>query len=199
MTTRELFTRIFINRQWSGPCVSGRGSTLSETAVIKSKIEAFVLGAEVKSILDLGCGDSTWISTLKLEGITYTGMDTVPALIENNKKCVRAGWRFVVGDPVLGTILPKVDLVICRDCLVHHNLGGVKIILNAIRRSGSKYMMLTTFPSRTSNTSIKTGQWHPMNLQIHPYNLPAPLLILNEECQAYKGKYADKSLGVWGL
>jgi hypothetical protein len=197
MTSRELFTKIFLNRLWSGPCVSGRGSTFTETARIKSKIETFIVGAGITSILDLGCGDAAWISTMNRGVASYLGMDTVPELIKNNSKYAGLGCRFIVGDPVLGTILPKVDLVICRDCLVHHSLGGVKIILNAIRRSGSKYMMLTTFTSRTENTTIKTGQWHPMNLQIHPYNLPAPLLILNEECQAYKGKYQDKSLGVW--
>ena len=55
--------------------------------------------------------------------------------------------------------------------------------------------MTTTFSERTSNIDIATGQWRTLNLQIPPFSLPEPLMIINEECPAEE--WRDKSMALW--
>jgi hypothetical protein len=38
-----------------------------------------------------------------------------------------------------------------------------------------------------------------LNLQLPPFNFPAPLRLIEENCTEDGGKYADKSLGLWRL
>ena len=41
---------------------------------------------EIKSFLDIPCGDYNWISTVDKIGIQYIGRDIVAEIIESNKK-----------------------------------------------------------------------------------------------------------------
>jgi chemotaxis methyl-accepting protein methylase len=60
--------------------------------------------------------------------------------------------------------LPKADVILCRDCLVHLKLGdGLKAIQN-FKRSGAKYLLSTTFPDHAENTD-EFRYWRPINLQ----------------------------------
>jgi hypothetical protein len=59
--------------------------------------------------------------------------------------------------------------------------------------------MTTTFTECEENVDIVTGDWRIINLQIPPFSLPEPVLILNEECTEGDGTYADKSLGLWKI
>ena len=194
--SRKVFSSIYTKHGWSGHSISGRGSEPDATSVLSVKLEALIKDFKIKSILDLGCGDANWITKINLSGARYCGMDTVKPLIRQNI-LKYPGYRFVVGDPLIGKELPKVDLVVCRDCLVHLCLEDVWIVKNKIKKSGSTYCLLTTFSERITNSTIMTGQWHPMNLEIPPYNFEQPLYLLNEECKQYKGKYSDKCLGLW--
>jgi hypothetical protein len=90
-----------------------------------------------------------------------------------------------------------VDLILCRDCLVHLSLADIDAALKNIARSGSTYLAATTFPGRGVNPDIKTGGWRPLDLQAHPFYFPEPLAIINEQCTEAAGLYADKSLAVW--
>jgi hypothetical protein len=59
--------------------------------------------------------------------------------------------------------------------------------------------LTTTFPGCASNEDIVTGDWRPLNLQLAPFNLPAPDLLINEQCTEGGNLFADKSLGLWRL
>ena len=102
---------------------------------------------------------------------------------------------FHVGD-VLTESLPKADVVLCRDCLVHFSARNVRRAVANIIRSGSTYLLTTTFPRRHSNRTIVTGDWRPLNLCAAPFNFPQPLQVISEE---HPEPYADKSLGLWRI
>ena len=42
-----------------------------------------------------------------------------------------------------------------------------------------------------------TGDWRPINLERAPFHLPAPQLLLNEQCTEGGDTFADKSLALW--
>ncbi len=97
--------------------------------------------------------------------------------------------------------LPEVDLIFCRDCLVHFSHSDIFKALTNIRRSGAIYLLTTTFSGRKENHDINTGEWRVLNFEAAPFHFPPPLRLLVENCtqQNSKGAYKDKSLGLWKI
>jgi hypothetical protein len=150
-------------------------------------------------MLDIPCGDFHWMRTLDLD-IDYTGGDVVPDLIErNNAHYGSDKRRFMVID-IAGGDLPRVDLVFCRDLLVHFSFVDALRAIANLKRSGSTYLLTTTFVDRTEHVDIQTGQWRAINLRLPPFNFPPALRLINERCTEGGGTdWADKSLGLWRL
>ena len=93
--------------------------------------------------------------------------------------------------------LPTTDVILCRDCLIHLSFKNIKKALATIKASGSKYLLTTTFPDRRENENTVTGGFRPLNLQIEPFNFPAPICLINEGCDLKGGTEKDKSLALW--
>ena len=100
---------------------------------------------------------------------------------------------------LLKDVLPKVDIILCRDCLVHFSYKDIFTAINNICRNDSKYLLTTTFPLRIANRDITTGEWRVINLCASPFNFPVPLRIINEHCTEGNGIYSDKSLALWRI
>ena len=66
-----------------------------------------------------------------------------------------------------------------------------------LKRSGSTYLLTTTFVARGSNDDIRVGRWRPLNLERAPFNLPAPLRSIDEECPEPANR--DKRLALWRI
>jgi hypothetical protein len=200
IATTEVFTEIYLNNSWHGTdSCSGTGSDLFQTRVIARAIPAVCRDLGVRTMLDIPCGDFFWMSRVDLRGIDYTGADIVDDLVSRNSANFRRnGVRFrrldVISDP-----LPTVDLVFCRDCLVHLSYADVFAALHNICRSESTYLLTTTFPRRTDNRDIIMGDWRPLNLERAPFLMPPPLSIINEQCTEGDGYFDDKSLGLWRI
>lgn len=192
------FTGIYKSRYWGASgSASGGGSSLDSTLVVRALLGRLFMQKRIRSFVDVPCGDFHWMQAVSLDGVRYTGGDIVaPLIAENKKRHERDGVRFMHLD-VINDRLPSVDLVLCRDCLVHLPLADVTKALRNIARSGSTWLLTTTFPTRAQNAEIAPGKWRPLNLQIAPFHLPPPEELVNEECVDADGAYADKSLGLW--
>jgi hypothetical protein len=94
--------------------------------------------------------------------------------------------------------LPSVDLILCRDCLVHLTYAQAFDAIRNFKRSGSKYLLTTTFPGRI-NKDLGTIIWRPLDLQQAPFNFPVPVKLINEKCTEDGLQFTDKSLGLWDL
>jgi hypothetical protein len=129
--------------------------------------------------------------------VDYTGADLVAEMIQKNQQLYGNEKRRFVTLDVVRDDLPKVDLVFCRDVLVHLSFNDALAALQNIKRSGSDYLLTTTFTARDSNIDIQTGQWRPLNLEKAPFNLQPLLAIINEKCTEGDGSWGDKSLGLW--
>ena len=176
--------------------LSGPGSDLAQTRAIRAALPGLLRELNVRTMLDVPCGDWFWMKTLDLD-VDYTGADIVDALIQRNtQEFADVRRRFVQLD-VQRDALPKVDLVLCRDCLVHFPLSGIALALANLKRSGSTYLLTTTFVDRGSNDDIRVGRWRPLNLERAPFNLPAPLRSIDEECPEPANR--DKRLALWRI
>ena len=153
----------------------------------------------MKSLLDIPCGDHHWMKDVALDGISYVGMDIVPAMVDRNQRLYGSGGKeFLVRD-VVRDPLPQVDLILSRECFTHLPHRDIVASLRNIKRSGSVYLLTTTFTERTKNEDLNRFGWRPVNLQLSPFDLPPPILVINENCTEHDGQYADKGLGLWKI
>ena len=194
-TPKEIFTLIFENNLWCGEkSVSGPGSDIAQTQTIIIELRKLIDKFKIKSILDLPCGDFMWMRSVNLSGVNYLGADIVNRLIERNSKAYSSNnIKFKVNN-LIKDQLPKCDIVICRDCLVHFSFEDIYSSLQNIKSSGCKYLLTTSFVEYHGNYNITTGDWRRINLQEEPFNFPNPIEVLNENCTENNGVYCDKSL-----
>jgi hypothetical protein len=154
----------------------------------------------IGTMLDLPCGDYYWMQEVaRPVGLHYTGGDSVPELVaSNHQRYGNAQVEFrqinLVEDES-----PRVDLVFCRDCLVHLSYRAIAKALDRIRRSGSEYLLMTHFPAGRRNRDIITGQWRPLDWRKKPFYLPEPLEIIEEQCTEYGGQFRDNAMGRWRM
>lgn len=197
-TAEEVFTDIFRGNKWGGTeSVSGGGSDLFQTRVVRETLPSVLRDFSVHSMLDIPCGDFNWMRHVGLESIDYTGADIVADLIRRNGQQHQAPNVHFCRLNLVEDKLPKVDLVFCRDCLVHLSFKDIFMALHNICDSGSTYLLTTTFTGRQQNSDILTGRGRPLNLELPPFSLPPPLLAINEQCTEDDGAYGDKTLGLW--
>lgn len=196
---KRVFREIFRQKGWGdSPSVSGTGSDEEQTREVARRLPGVLKEIKARSLVDAPCGDYYWMKKVKLD-VDYTGVDIVSELIEaNQKKYGRSGVRFIEGN-IIREVLPKGDVILCRDCLVHFPYKDIFKTVNNFKKSGAKYLLTTNFAEREKNSNIHTGQWRPINLEAAPFNFPKAMMVINEKCSEEGGIYKDKSLGLWKL
>ncbi len=203
---RGRFSHIYEVNLWGSEASrSGSGSVDEQTARIRQMLPDYVRELGVRSMLDIPSGDFAWMQYVPLDGVAYIGADIVPHLVARNQQNFATASedgpgsrRFQMLD-LTADPLPLVDLILCRDCLVHLSFGHIWKAIDNLRRSGSTWLLTTTFPAHTDNEEIEDGDWRMLNLEQAPFHFPAPVTLLNEGCTEQEGKFADKSLGLWRI
>lgn len=196
--SKDIFTEYYKNNTWSGKeSVSGPGSDYEQTKFLIPELNIMLKSLNIKSMLDIPCGDFNWMKQVDLSKISYHGADIVEPMIErNNKKHQKENIKFSVLD-LVNDKLPKVDLIMVRDCLVHLPTNDVFKALNNIKNSGSKYLLTTNFlwNHQEANQEISVGQWRRINLQKTPYSFKYPeRIIIEGNIQSYD---RDKTMSLW--
>ena len=197
---QEVFTRYYKTNFWGSPeSLSGRGSSAVSTEILRPKLAELLKRRNIRSIFDVPCGDYNWMKLLEREGVSYIGADVVAEMItENNRKYGDSNTEFLVADITKGP-LPKVDLVLTRDCLVHLAYKDIVEAVRQIKASGSTYLLTTSFANWPKNLDIKTGHWRPINLSLPPFNFPEPIEMVFEASEDKGGALKDKSLNLYGI
>lgn len=194
----SVFTDIFATNYWgSDTSRSGQGSDDEQTRIIRERLPELFRTLGATSILDIPCGDFHWMQAVNLKGLHYTGADIVRPLVERNQQTYGSDERTFCHLNLITDALPRVDVIFTRDCLVHLSYQDAQKALANIARSGATWLVATTFPSRTKNSDIVTGDWRAINLQQAPFNFPAPAHLITEGCTEAGGAFADKALAVW--
>jgi hypothetical protein len=132
---KDRFREIYLTRGWGpdGESVSGPGSSLVQTATIRSAIPNLVKKYGIASMLDIPCGDFWWARHMDLGSCLYFGADIVEELVlSNSRNCGSPLRTFCVLD-LTQNRLPRTDLILCRDCLVHLSFKHVNEALANIK------------------------------------------------------------------
>lgn len=170
---------------------SGAGCTLTATQEIRRALPDALRWYSVETLLDVGCGDFTWMKETELP-CRYIGMDIVPdVLAENERLYANDQRRFVLGDAV-SEELPDADAVLFREILFHLSFEDARAaLLNALSKP-RRYIFATTDRSTLFNADILSGDYRVLNLERGPFRLPPPRWKINDS-KLVEGRL----IGVW--
>ena len=200
LSVEQIFLDIFEKNHWgSDESVSGKGSENKQVRYIKQALPDLFADFSITSILDIPCGDFNWMKDLELKDIEYVGGDIVGDLVDKNKKSYQKAHRIFMQLDLMRSELPDVELIFCRDCLVHLSYADIREAIKNIQRSSATYLLTTSFIEQKINRDIKTGDWRTLNLMAAPFGFPPPLKIIMEGCTEADGAYRDKSLCLWKI
>jgi hypothetical protein len=187
---------------------SGPGSSLEETETIRNAIKKLVKEKDIRTVVDIPCGDFNWMKDIVYSFEKYTGGDIVKQAIIDNKKYANDIISFIDFDLAGTEEIPEADLLIVRDVIGHLPLRYGMEALENILRSKCKYLLSTSWVNVNNkeyykthkNRDVHTGRFYPVCLQAAPFNLPEPELYI-EESVIVDG-YEDgnrKALVLWDL
>ena len=190
-----IFSAIYEKNLWgNAESVSGPGSTLRQTRLLRQTLPKAFRALGVRTLVDAPCGDFNWMRHLDYRFDLYIGVDIVSSLVDR----MRAEFggknrRFQVGD-LTADILPRADAVLVRDCFVHLPIKKIKAASENLRLAGFRYVFATTFTDRESNEDCRAEGWRTINMRATPLDWGDPIFTLNEGLPA---PYSGKSIGVW--
>jgi len=169
--------------------------TADRGAAFRDELIALLRRLDTRVLLDAPCGDCNWIGPVADAVPRYVGVDVVPQLIER-VRARHAGERrtFACAD-LARDPLPRADVILCRDCLVHFSFAESGRALRNFSRSGATFLLATTFDDVAENEDIVTGGWRALNLRKPPFSFPPPLEAIDERCPGYPGK----RLALWRM
>lgn len=208
---KEIFTNIYQNWGFGGypESRSGPGSTLGETESIRKEIRKLVENRNIKSIVDIPCGDFNWMKEIVYGFEKYTGGDIVPDVIAANQKYANDVINFIHFDLTGDVEIPEADLLIVRDVIGHLPLETGKRVIKNILNSKCKYLLSTTwynvndsqyYKRHAENREVDVGRFYPVCLSSEPFNLPIPELYFEEQVIVSDYELGNrKGLGFWNL
>jgi 2-polyprenyl-3-methyl-5-hydroxy-6-metoxy-1,4-benzoquinol methylase len=140
MSNKEVFSKIYKEDLWHGG--SGAGSKLENVKEYVEILQKYIDKPEVKTVLDLGCGDWQFSKFLDLSSVLYLGVDVVDSVIDSNINLYSASNIDFISRDITTYELPQVDLIICKDVLQHLCNKDVASVLVKIIKS-SKFALIT--------------------------------------------------------
>jgi len=169
---------------------SGVGSELEATVGLRSSLTGLLSDLKVQTLVDVGCGDWTWMSKVELP-CTYLGLDIVENVVERNRAAYsKPGIDFHRLDAVAEPI-PDCNAVLCREVIFHLSFtDGLSLIKNIKRHA--EWLIITTDTTIWFNSDIPSGDFRMLNLQYRPFHFPKP------EREICDDSVADgRKLSVW--
>jgi len=172
----DIFEDIYQKNAWNGTETrSGPGSGMIPTAWISTIITMLCQETtfEIKSILDVGCGEGLWQPELP----GYVGVDVSPFAIDRARE-FHSERTFGVMGPGL-EIAKKFDMILCRDVFQHLSFSTGSSLLGWIMEHAAHWLLISNF-SNGSNVDIPEGFYYRPDMRFEPWNLGAPLLWISD-------------------
>lgn len=191
---KKIFEDIIKHHRWRD-VLCGSGSTLGYTKLLRDQLPKLVSDYGITSMLDAPCGDFSWMSLVEFpKGFRYMGADIVEPMIQTNReKHPEVDFRVL---DISADELPAVDMIFIRDCLIHLSNQDVLRVLDNLKASAIKYIMLTSYkPNHFSTNDIRTGEFRGINMEAQPFNLPTPLIKIEDGPEGH----VVKTMDLWSM
>jgi SAM-dependent methyltransferase len=141
----QIFSEVYKENTWGGEkgsFYSGAGTANPNTKIYLTNLIAFIKEHNIKTLLDIGCGDFSIMKQLTEQvTIDYTGGDVVEEMIEHHQSKFQNDTTHFIYLNAINDELPDADLVTIRQVLQHLNNDQIQKILNKLSRF--KYVLIT--------------------------------------------------------
>ena len=190
---KNTFRHIYLSNHWQNyfklnlqNSRSGPGSNLNYTSDMSRELKRFFVEKNIKTILDIGCGDFIWMNLLLNsyhDYDKYLGLDIVDELIKNNNlKYSNNKISFKTFDLVKDEIPKGFDIILIRDVFIHLKNEQIINFLNLLKNLDIKFFGVTSTPSLKKNNELKTvGRYRDINIEIEPFYLQDFINKINEK------------------
>lgn len=188
------FDAIYKKQIWSGQSdlvpLSGPGSMVESSLPVIDFINEAIDTNRIRTVLDLGCGDLTYISTIDSitsGAVRYTGVDVSDYILQENTK--RYPWFEGTCKDITESQTYDADLILIKDLLFHLTNNQISLLFDNLARSRFTYCIVTTMNNK-SNRNRKLDQKHNyanVNIRISPFFRNQYLQALDRPKSANEG------------
>jgi SAM-dependent methyltransferase len=162
-TAAETFSEIYEKNLWGGEkgeFYSGTGSEGKYAETYIATIRKFLSENNIRSVVDLGCGDFRVGSQFVSNELNYFGVDVVPKLVEHlnkNRANERVSFQCL---NIAEDVLPKGEVCLIREVLQHLSNDEIGKVLRNCK--DFKYLIITEYqppprPNIVPNLDIPHG------------------------------------------
>jgi len=204
--TENKFDRIYKEQTWSGKNpdipLSGPGSLVESSLPVIEFIKQSIAQGEVSSILDLGCGDLTYMSTIepiKSGAVDYTGTDISEFILQENR--IRYSWFKGLTMDVTKPNEFDADLIVIKDLIFHLSNRQITALLNNLSKARFNYCIMTTMNNASNRWRFlsKKHNYADVNIRIAPFKLDETVKILPRDRSANTGKKDQGAFVVYDM
>jgi hypothetical protein len=133
---RDVFSEIYQKNMWgvgdkfySGPGSYGQAARCYIEIIIK-----FIEAHNIKTVIDLGCGDFAIGKSIAAQCERYIGIDVVPSLIERNRSTFSANNLEFRCLDITKECLPDADLCLIRQVMQHMSNREISRLLKKTQK-----------------------------------------------------------------
>lgn len=167
---------------------SGLGSTPEYTEDYRRFLEGFLKEHQIKSVLDVGCGD--WQSTRLINwgDVRYHGVDVVPVLIERLRKTYGGPNRMFSVINALDPEIPEADLIITKDVMQHLPNRTILSIIPKLTKAAKHILWVNDKAPKDelNNTDIPSAGYRTLDLSRPPFSLSGKIVFEFKKAPHFK-------------
>jgi SAM-dependent methyltransferase len=155
----KVYDQTYFNRWYRDPTdrVSTRESLVRKVRMAVSVTE-FLLGRQIRSVLDIGCGEAPWFLILKRlrPAARYVGVDSSEYVIDRfgEERNIRRG---TLASLATMKSLRKSDLIVCADVFQYVETRDIERGLRAIRKLLGGVAYLEAFTTEDAMEGDRVG------------------------------------------
>ncbi len=169
MLASLVFQKIYAKNRWLFG--SGEGSRPEIAQPYREFLEQFLREKNIRSVVDIGCGDWQFSRLIEWGNINYLGLDVVPEVIqENQRQFSSENISFQVFDATRET-LPPADLLLIKDVFQHWPNDAIKNWLPNLKKY--QYGLITNDADERTNIDIAFGEHRAVDITLLPFNISA--------------------------
>ena len=168
---KEIFEEVYRNGTWGDG--SGTGSSEAVTRPYREFIEDFLRRHQVRTVVDVGCGDWQFSRHVAWGDVRYLGLDISPTALSRARRFESGQITFREGDARRDP-LPEADLLVAKDVLQHWSNDDILEFLP--RLPAFRFALITNgFPTarldRTNQPRKASAGYRPIDLAAPPFSL----------------------------
>ena len=152
---------------------SGTGSDPQNAKMYITFLQNYLAEHNIKSVVDLGCGDWRIGKSINWDGIKYLGVDVVDSVVSQNAKNFSAANVSFMKADGSDYDLPKADLLICKEVLQHLPFKDIKNIVKQFGKFKHCILVNDVDPIKLTceNSDIPRGYYRHLDLTKPPFSL----------------------------